>query len=65
MHVSPSATTHVTFTAMLKQEKEKKKVIALCLHTPKHITDGWSHTDTSEPVVGYGANNIVTVQSRI
>jgi hypothetical protein len=31
--------------------------------TPEHIRGDWSHcADTSEPVVGYGANTIVTVQ---
>jgi hypothetical protein len=40
-------------------------VIALRLQTPKRIRGGWSHyTDTSEPVNGYGAQNMVTVQSR-
>jgi hypothetical protein len=32
--------------------------------TPKHIRGGWSHyTDTSEPVDGNGAQNMVAVQS--
>jgi hypothetical protein len=32
--------------------------------TPKHIRVGWSHyTDTSEPVDGNEAQNMVTVQS--
>jgi hypothetical protein len=31
--------------------------------TPKHIRGGWSHTDTSEPVDGNEAQNMVTVQS--
>jgi hypothetical protein len=40
-------------------------VIALRPQTPKHIRGGWSHyTDTSEPVDGNGAQNMVTVQSR-
>jgi hypothetical protein len=39
-------------------------VIALCPQTPKHMRGGWSHyTDTSEPVDGNGAQNMVTVQS--
>jgi hypothetical protein len=38
--------------------------IALRPHTPKHIRGGWSHyTDTSEPVDGNGAQNMVTIQS--
>jgi hypothetical protein len=33
-------------------------------HTPKHIRGNWSHyTNTSEPVEGNGAQNMVTVQS--
>jgi hypothetical protein len=36
-------------------------VIALRLQTPKYIRGGWSHyTDTSEPVDGNGAQNVVT-----
>jgi hypothetical protein len=39
-------------------------VIALRPQTPKHIRGGWSHyIDTSEPVDGNGAENMVTVQS--
>jgi hypothetical protein len=39
-------------------------VIALRPQTPKHIRGGWSHyTDTSKPVDGNGAQNMVTVQS--
>jgi hypothetical protein len=39
-------------------------VIALRPQAPKHIRGGWSHyTDTSEPVDGNGAQNMVTVQS--
>jgi hypothetical protein len=39
-------------------------VIALRPQTPKDIRGGWSHyTDTSEPVDGNGAQNMVTVQS--
>jgi hypothetical protein len=39
-------------------------VIALRPQTPKHIRGDWSHyTDTSEPVDGNGAQNMVTVQS--
>jgi hypothetical protein len=39
-------------------------VIALRPQTQKHIRGGWSHyTDTSEPVDGNGAQNMVTVQS--
>jgi hypothetical protein len=39
-------------------------IIALRPQTSKHITGGWSHhTDTSEPVDGNGAQNMVTVQS--
>jgi hypothetical protein len=31
-------------------------------HTPEHIVAGWSrYTDTSEPVVGYGPNNITSI----
>jgi hypothetical protein len=38
-------------------------VIALRPQTPKHLRSGWSHyTDTSEPVDGNGAQNMVTVQ---
>jgi hypothetical protein len=38
-------------------------VIALRQQTLKHISGGWSHyTDTSEPVDGNGAQNMVTVQ---
>jgi hypothetical protein len=40
-------------------------VIALRPQTPKHIRGGWSHyTDTSGPVDGNGAQNMVTVHSR-
>jgi hypothetical protein len=40
----------------------KEEMVALLPQTPKHIRGGWSHyTDTSEPVKGYGAQNIVTV----
>jgi hypothetical protein len=42
----------------------KERMVALRPHKPKHIRGGWSHTDTSEPVDGYGAQNMVTVQSR-
>jgi hypothetical protein len=40
--------------------------LLLYAQTPKHIIrGGWSHhTDTSEPVDGNGAQNIITVQSR-
>jgi hypothetical protein len=39
-------------------------VIDLRPQTTKHVRGGWSHyTDTSEPVDGNGAQNIVTVQS--
>jgi hypothetical protein len=38
-------------------------VIALRPQTPKNIRGGWSHTDASEPVDGYGAQNMVTVKS--
>jgi hypothetical protein len=39
-------------------------VIALRPQTLKHIRVGWSHyPDTSEPVDGNGAQNMVTVQS--
>jgi hypothetical protein len=38
--------------------------IALRSQTPKHIRGDWSHySDTSEPVDGNGAQNMVTVQS--
>jgi hypothetical protein len=43
-------------------------VIALRPQTSKHIRGSRSHyadTDTSEQVVGFGSNNVVTVQSRI
>jgi hypothetical protein len=44
--------------------QEKERIVALRPHTPKHISGGLSHyTDTSEPVDGYGAQNMVTVQS--
>jgi hypothetical protein len=40
-------------------------VIALRPQTPKHMRGGGSHyTDTSEPVDGNGAENMVTVQAR-
>jgi hypothetical protein len=40
------------------------KVIALRPQTPKHIRGAWSHyTNTSEPVEGNGAQNMVIVQS--
>jgi hypothetical protein len=39
-------------------------VIAVRPQTPKHIRGGWSHyTDTSEPVDGNRAQNMVSVQS--
>jgi hypothetical protein len=39
-------------------------VIALRPQTPKQIRGGWSpYTDTSKPVDGNGAQNMVTVQS--
>jgi hypothetical protein len=39
-------------------------VIALRPQTPKHIKGGWSqYNDTSEPVDGNEAQNMVTVQS--
>jgi hypothetical protein len=39
-------------------------VIALRPQAPKHIRGGWSHyTDTSEPIEGNGAQNMVSVQS--
>jgi hypothetical protein len=39
-------------------------VFALLPQTSKHIRGGWSHyADTSEPVVGYGANNVFIVPS--
>jgi hypothetical protein len=39
-------------------------VIALRPQTPKHFRGGWSHdTDTSEPVDGNGAQNMIIVQS--
>jgi hypothetical protein len=45
-------------------EKEKGKNGSLRPHTPKHIRGGWSHyTDTSEQADGYGAQNMVTVQT--
>jgi hypothetical protein len=51
------------FITLLSEMKEERMVV-LRLHTPKLIRGGWLHyTDTSKPVVGYGAQNIVTVQS--
>jgi hypothetical protein len=48
-----------------KKEKGKERMVALRPHTPKHVRGGWSHyTDTSKPDGGYGAQNMVTVQSR-
>jgi hypothetical protein len=42
-----------------KKEKRKDRMVALPPHTSKHNRGGWSHyTDTSEPVDGYGAQNI-------
>jgi hypothetical protein len=47
-----------------KQQKRKERMVALRQHTPKRTRGDWSHyTDTSEPVDGYGAQNMVTVQS--
>jgi hypothetical protein len=44
--------------------RELNLVIAVRPHTPKHISGGWSrYTDTSEPVDGNGAQNMVIVQS--
>jgi hypothetical protein len=46
------------------KERKKERMVALCPHTLKRIRGGWSHyTDTSEPVDGYWAQNMVTVQS--
>jgi hypothetical protein len=43
---------------------KRDSVIAFRPQT-QHIRGGWSHyTDTSEPVDGKGAQNMVTVQSR-
>jgi hypothetical protein len=41
---------------------KKERIVALRPHTLKHIRGGWSHY-TSEPVDGYGVQNMVTVQS--
>jgi hypothetical protein len=39
-------------------------VIVVRPQTPKHVRGGWSHyTDTSEPVDGNGAQNMVSVHS--
>jgi hypothetical protein len=39
--------------------QRKGKLDALRPQTPQRIRGGWSHyTDTSEPVVGYGATNM-------
>jgi hypothetical protein len=39
-------------------------VIAFRTRTPKYVRGSWSHyTDTSEPVDGNGAQNMVTVKS--
>jgi hypothetical protein len=47
-----------------EKEQEHERMVALRPHTPKHIRDGWSHyIDTSEPVVGYWAQVMVTVHS--
>jgi hypothetical protein len=44
---------------------KKERMVALRPHKPKHIRGSWSHyTDTSKPDDGYGAQNMVTVQSR-
>jgi hypothetical protein len=45
--------------------KEKKKENKFCLRppTPKHIMGGWSnHIDSSELVIAYGEQNMVTTQ---
>jgi hypothetical protein len=39
-------------------------MVALRPNTPKYFTGGWSHyVETSEPVDGYGAQNMATGQS--
>jgi hypothetical protein len=44
--------------------RKKERMVALRPHTLKHIRGGWLYyTDTGEPVDGYGAQNMVTVQS--
>jgi hypothetical protein len=49
---------------LLEIPVKKERMVALRPHTPKQTRGGWSHyTDTSEPVDGYGAQNMVTVQS--
>jgi archaellum biogenesis protein FlaJ (TadC family) len=64
--------TTITTMMMIVPEERKESLLyahvhrnfALCPLTPSHIWGGWSHyTDTSEPVVGYGAHNMVTVRS--
>jgi hypothetical protein len=42
---------------------ELSLVTALRAQTPKRIRGGWSHSDTSEPVYGNGAQYMVTGQS--
>jgi hypothetical protein len=69
----PSATpswkrTEIKFHRFVIKSKEdrenKQRLVALCPHTLKHIWGGWSdYADTSKPVVGYGAQNMVTVHS--
>jgi hypothetical protein len=49
----------------LKRDERKRGREIGCLRprTPRNIWDGWSHcTDTSKPVVGYGVQNMITVQ---
>jgi hypothetical protein len=47
-----------------KERHSEERMVALCPHTVMRIRGGWSHyTDTSEPVDGNGALNMVTVQS--
>jgi hypothetical protein len=50
--------------ACIHDELTLSLVIALRPQTPMHIKGGWPHyTDTSEPVDGNRAQNMVTVQS--
>jgi hypothetical protein len=55
----------VQFSSELIFKWERKEWL-LYAHTHRNILGGWSHyTDTSEPAVAYGAQNMVTVQSGI
>jgi hypothetical protein len=43
---------------------EKERMVVVRPHTPKHIRSGGSHTDTSEPVDGCGAQTMVRVSNQ-